>query len=80
MRAAGQRLQSRGHARRLAAMSPGTLRRAAGITQQTIADALGVSRMAVSTWETGARRPSGEAGAAYCRFIAGLARHAEVTW
>lgn len=54
------------------------LRRLAGISQQTIASALGVSAVAVGFWESGRRVPASAAGAAYCRVIAGLARHAEI--
>lgn len=54
------------------------LRRQAGISAQTVATALGVSQVTVCYWETGRRVPVSDAGAAYCRFIAGLARHEEV--
>jgi transcriptional regulator with XRE-family HTH domain len=56
----------------------GEIRRACGVSQGTAAAALGVSQKLVSAWETGLRAPVGEAGAAYCRVIAGLARHLEV--
>ena len=61
-------------------MRPAEVRRACGISQAAIAAALGVTTAAVSTWETGHNGPSGDAGAAYCRIVAGLARHLEVTW
>jgi DNA-binding XRE family transcriptional regulator len=56
----------------------GEIRRACGISQGTAAAALGVSQFTVSAWETGLRAPVSEAGAAYCRVVAGLARHLEV--
>lgn len=48
-----------------------------GITQRTMASALGVSTAAVSLWENGLRVPFGPKAIAYCRVIAGLARHLE---
>lgn len=52
------------------------VRRACGVTQGTMAAALGVSLTTVSFMERRLRSPS----AAYCRVIAGLARHLAVTW
>lgn len=65
--------------RLLAATDPAGLRGRAGITLATIAAALGVTKTAVCQWEHGMRSPRGAAGAAYARFIAGLARHEAVT-
>lgn len=63
----------------LLAVGAGEVRRACGISQRTVAAALGVSQAAVCTWERGAKVPAGPAGIAYCRVIAGLIRHLEVT-
>ena len=49
------------------------LRRGCGIRLKTVAAALGVHPQAVGNWERGTHRPSGERGAAYARFMAGLA-------
>lgn len=74
----GSLLECRERSRRLATARPADARRACGIRQVTIAAALGVSHVAVHSWETGRKGPSGEAAAAYCRVVAGLLRHLEV--
>ena len=71
-------LECRERGRWLAAVDAAGVRRACGITQQAIATALGIPHTYVHHWETGRSGPSGEAGAAYCRVIAGLLRHLEV--
>lgn len=50
------------------------LRERADLRQADIARALGVSAAAVSRWESGARRPRGEAGEAYLELLDRLAR------
>lgn len=64
----------------LAAARPAALRARCGITLRVIAAALGVCPMTVWRWENGELAPNGAPGTAYCRVIAGLARHLEVTW
>lgn len=63
----------------LTSVDPGRLRVRAGITLATIAAALGTDRQKIHGWENGHRLAHGPAGAAYARFIAGLARHEEVS-
>lgn len=67
------------NARMLDGLDLRALRLAGGIKLKTVAAALGVSRTAVHNWEAGLSRPSGERGAAYARFVLGLARHAAVS-
>lgn len=74
----GPLLDCRERARRLAGLRPAEARRACGIRQATIAEALGVDKSTVGCWERGRHGPSGTAGDAYCRVIAGLMRHLEV--
>ena len=62
----------------LLAVDAAAVRVRAGITLGTIAVALGVSRSHVWKWENRAHFPNGTRGAAYCRIIAGLARHLEI--
>lgn len=64
----------------LAAVNPGGLRTQCGFTLRTVADAAGTTFGTVWKWEQGITTPTGAAGAAYCRIVAGLARHLEVTW
>jgi DNA-binding transcriptional regulator YiaG len=60
-------------------VDPRLARSRCGISQATVARALGVTKAAVNHWESGHRKtPSGKAGEAYCRVIAGLARHLEI--
>jgi DNA-binding transcriptional regulator YiaG len=63
----------------LASVGAGTVRVRCGFTLATIGAALGVYPMTVQRWETGSRVPTGAQGEAYCRVIAGLARHLEAT-
>lgn len=63
----------------LAASDPAGLRTRAGISLRTVARALGVGHHRVWHWENRRRQATGSAGAAYARFIAGLARH-EAGW
>lgn len=59
-----------------AAASSGRARQArktAGITQAELAAALGVSQTTVALWETGRRRPRGEAALKYARVLRRLA-------
>jgi len=62
----------------LSGISPRDVRLDCGIRAATVAEALGVARSTVHKWETGALRPYGPAGVAYCRIIAGLMRHLAV--
>jgi DNA-binding XRE family transcriptional regulator len=62
----------------LASACPRDVRRDCGVSVATIAKALGVARSTVHKWESGALRPCGPAGVAYCRVIAGLLRHLAV--
>jgi hypothetical protein len=66
------------NAARLAGLDLRGLRRDSGIRTRTVAAALGVTGEQVAHWESGRRRPAGDRGAAYARFMAGLARHAAV--
>ena len=59
-------------------MHAADVRARCGIPQQAIATALGVTDVSVSKWERGLVVPTGRAGDAYCRVVAGLARHLEV--
>lgn len=45
------------------------VRRAAGVSQQRVATELGVSRMTITRWESGARRPQGALAAAYVALL-----------
>lgn len=72
-------LANRARASWIAAVDAAAIRRACGVSQATVANALGISQPVISSWEHGAKRPSGAKGDAYCRVIAGLARHLEVT-
>lgn len=51
-----------------------------GISRAAVARALDVSYSAVVGWERGRSAPRGERGIAYCRVVAGMLRHLEVTW
>lgn len=64
----------------LASTDPGALRIRAGISLRTIALALDTNRNRIWRWENRHREVTGDVGAAYARFIAGLARHEAVTW
>lgn len=56
--------------RRLAALGlGGPLRRERRLTQDDVARALGVGQSCVSHWESGIRRPGGEAGRRYCELL-----------
>jgi DNA-binding transcriptional regulator YiaG len=63
----------------LAGLNLRGLRRDCGIKVKTVAAALGVTPQAVSNWESGRWHPSGKPGAAYARFMLGLARHVTVS-
>lgn len=63
----------------LAAMAPAALRVAAGLTLEAFGAGIGVPSSQIWKWETGQHVPKGAAGDRYCRVIAGLARHMEVT-
>lgn len=67
-------------ARFLAAIDPGALRIRAQISLRTVGAAIGVCWTTIHDWENGTTTPTGARGAAYARFIAGLARHESVTW
>jgi DNA-binding transcriptional regulator YiaG len=45
------------------------IREAAGVSQARLARELGVSRVTIARWETGARRPGGEAARAYSALL-----------
>jgi DNA-binding transcriptional regulator YiaG len=64
----------------LAALDPAALRSRAQISLRTVERALGINWKTIWQWERGIRTPTGPKGAAYARFIAGLARHEAVTW
>lgn len=64
----------------LSAVNPAGLRVQCGFTLRMIAAAAGTTFGTVWKWEQGIAVPTGRPGAAYCRIVAGLARHAEVTW
>jgi DNA-binding transcriptional regulator YiaG len=49
------------------------LRQAAGLSQRELASAIGVTSGAVCRWESGDRRPGGEAAHAYARVLRTLA-------
>lgn len=49
------------------------LRHAAGISQGELAEAIGVTATCISRWESGTRRPRGEAAVRYTRAIRELA-------
>jgi transcriptional regulator with XRE-family HTH domain len=50
------------------------IREQAGLSQNDIADALGVSRVAVTRWENGARRPRGRLLRRYARLLEEIAK------
>ena len=49
------------------------IRQRALLTQQNVADAVDSTRASVSRWESGARRPRGEAGDRYLALLSRLA-------
>jgi DNA-binding transcriptional regulator YiaG len=62
-------------ARRLAQSGEGrAVRLAAGMSCDQIGGAIGVSGVAISRWETGQRKPSGEPALKYVDVIGGLSK------
>ncbi len=55
------------------------IRLEAGISQQELAAALGASRVTLSRWETGTRRPRGEMAIRYARALERLIKLNEET-
>lgn len=53
------------------------VRQASGVTQARIAEELGVTRMAVSRWESGQRRPRGRLLVAYVELLSRLQREVD---
>ena len=63
----------------LRSVDPGAIRTRAEISLSTIAAAIGTGKTTVWQWEMRRRAPRGVTGVRYCRVVAGMARHLEVT-